>query len=82
MNIGTLFSRHARYRPNHLALVFEDKRLTHLELNREMNRLANALYRLVAVKIDMSLSTSRSGLYRSPGLVPGTSVHAVTGWPG
>jgi acyl-coenzyme A synthetase/AMP-(fatty) acid ligase len=43
MNLGTLFSRHARYRPNHLALVFEDKRLTYLELNREINRLANAL---------------------------------------
>ena len=43
MNIGTLFSRHARYRPNHLAVVFEDKRLTHLEFNQEINRLANAL---------------------------------------
>ena len=43
MNIGTLFSRHARYRPHHLAFVFEDQRLTWSELNRSINRLANAL---------------------------------------
>lgn len=43
MNIGSLFSRHARYRPNHLAVVFEDQRLTWLEFNQSINRLANAL---------------------------------------
>ena len=43
MNIGSLFSRHARYRPNHLAVVFEDQRLTWLEFNQTINRLANAL---------------------------------------
>ena len=43
MNIGNLFTRHAKYRPNHLAVVFEDKRLTWLELNKSINRLANAL---------------------------------------
>ena len=52
MNIGTLFSRHARYRPNHTALVFEDKRLTHLQLNKEINRLANALQALGVSKGD------------------------------
>ena len=52
MNIGTLFSRHARYRPNHPALVFEDKRLTHLQLNKEINRLANALQALGVSKGD------------------------------
>ncbi|MHC4459740.1 MAG: AMP-binding protein, partial [Planctomycetota bacterium] len=43
MNIGSLFSRHARYRPNHLAVVFEDKRLTWFEFNESINRLANSL---------------------------------------
>ncbi len=43
MNIGSLFSRHARYRPDHLAVVFKDQRLTHAQFNRSINRLANAL---------------------------------------
>lgn len=43
MNIGTLLSRHARYRPDHLAVVFEDHRLTFREFNARVNRLANAL---------------------------------------
>jgi long-chain acyl-CoA synthetase len=52
MNIGSLFSRHARYRPNHLAFVFEDQRLTWLELNQGINRLANALLALGIEKGD------------------------------
>src|SRR5512139_1941189 len=43
MQIGSLLSRHAKYRPNHLCLVFEDRRLTYKEFNTEVNRLANAL---------------------------------------
>lgn len=43
MNIGSLFSRHARYRPDHPALIFKDQRLSYLQLNRRINRLANAL---------------------------------------
>ena len=43
MNIGSLFSRHATYRPNHLAVVFKDQRLTHRQINRHINRTANAL---------------------------------------
>lgn len=43
MQIGSLLSRHAKYRPNHLCLVFEDRRLTYKEFNAEVNRLANAL---------------------------------------
>jgi long-chain acyl-CoA synthetase len=43
MNIGNLFTRQARYRPDHLAVVFEDQRLTHLEFNGRINRLANAM---------------------------------------
>lgn len=46
MNIGSLFTHHARYRPNKLAVVFQDKRLTHLEFNKSINRLANALLAL------------------------------------
>jgi acyl-CoA synthetase (AMP-forming)/AMP-acid ligase II len=43
MNIGMLLRHHARYRPDHMALVFEDRRLTFRELNDHVNRLANAL---------------------------------------
>ena len=46
MNIGSLFTWHARYRPNHLSVVFQDKRLTHREFNLNINRLANALLAL------------------------------------
>lgn len=52
MNIGQLFTRHARYRPDHLAFVFEDKRLTYVELNRQINKLANALIGLGIKKGD------------------------------
>ncbi len=43
MNVGTIFSRHARYRPDHTAVVFGDRRLTHLELNQNINKLANVM---------------------------------------
>jgi acyl-CoA synthetase (AMP-forming)/AMP-acid ligase II len=43
MNIGSLLPHHARYRPEHDALVFEDRRLTFRALNDDVNRLANAL---------------------------------------
>jgi long-chain acyl-CoA synthetase len=43
MNIGNLLSRHARYQPDKLALVFEDNRLTFKEYNQNVNRLANAM---------------------------------------
>ncbi len=43
MNIGTLLPRHARYRPDHLALVVGEERLTFRALNARVNRLANAL---------------------------------------
>ena len=42
MNIGSLFERHAMYRPDHLAVVFEDQRLTWREFNGSINRTANA----------------------------------------
>ena len=43
MNIGSLFSRHAAYRPDHLAVVFKDHRLTHRQFNDGINRTADAL---------------------------------------
>ena len=43
MNIGSLFTRHAKYRPDHLAVVFKDQRVTYFELNERINRLANVL---------------------------------------
>ena len=52
MNIGSLFSRHAKYRPDHLAVVFGDQRLTHEQFNRSINRLANALRSLGIQKGD------------------------------
>lgn len=52
MNLGTLFSRHAKYRPHHPALVFQDRRLTYRELNLEVNRLAHALLGLGIKKGD------------------------------
>jgi acyl-CoA synthetase (AMP-forming)/AMP-acid ligase II len=52
MNLGTIFSRHARYRPDHPAIIFEDKRLTYYELNQSINRLANALLKLGVQKGD------------------------------
>ena len=46
MNLGMLFTRHARYRPNHIAVVFGDQRLTYLQLNQHINKLANAMVTL------------------------------------
>ena len=43
MHIGALLPRHARYRPDHLAVVFEEERLTFHAFNARVNRLANAL---------------------------------------
>jgi acyl-CoA synthetase (AMP-forming)/AMP-acid ligase II len=46
MTIGAIFSRHAKYRSNHLAVVFGDRRLTYRLFNLEINRLANSLLAL------------------------------------
>lgn len=42
INIGTLLQRHARFRPNHPALVVGEERLSFAEFNARVNRLANA----------------------------------------
>jgi long-chain acyl-CoA synthetase len=52
MNIGALLTRHARYRSDHLAVVFEDHRLTFRQFNARVNRLANALLGAGLVKGD------------------------------
>lgn len=52
MNTGSLIARHAQYRPHHPAVVFEDQRPSFLELNRRVNRLANALLNLGVRKGD------------------------------
>ena len=52
MNIGSLFVRHARYRPDHQAVVFKDRRLSYFEFNQHTNRLANALLDLGLKKGD------------------------------
>jgi long-chain acyl-CoA synthetase len=43
MPINTLFKRHALYRPDQLALIFEQHRLTHRDFNARVNRLCHAL---------------------------------------
>ena len=62
MALDTLLSRHARYRPDHLALVFEDTRLTASQLHARIVRVVNALNGLglskgdkVAIVLDNSL---------------------------
>lgn len=46
MNIGSLFTRHGLYRPDHPAVVFEGTRLTWAAFNRKINKTANALLAL------------------------------------
>ncbi|MEO5373219.1 MAG: AMP-binding protein [Alphaproteobacteria bacterium] len=52
MNIGTLLPRHARFRPDHLAVVFGDLRLSYRQFNQRVNRLCNALLAEGLVKGD------------------------------
>ncbi len=52
MNIGSLLPNHARRRPNHTAVVFEDCRLSFREFNTRVNRLANTLSSLDVKKGD------------------------------
>lgn len=43
MPLNTLLTRHTRYYPNKLAVVFGEQRLTFADFNKRVNRLANAL---------------------------------------
>src|SRR5712691_7342701 len=42
MDIQGVLAKHARYRPDQLAVVFEEHRLTYREFDRRVNRAANA----------------------------------------
>jgi long-chain acyl-CoA synthetase len=43
MNLGTVLQNHGRFRPDHLAVVFGQHRLSFRSFNARVNRLANAL---------------------------------------
>ncbi|QIP17106.1 AMP-binding protein [Spirosoma aureum] len=43
LTINHWLTQHAQFRPNHLAFVFGDIRLTFADLNQSVNRMANAL---------------------------------------
>ena len=43
MQIDGLIAHHARYRPEHTAVVFGSQRLSWEQFNRRVNRLAHAL---------------------------------------
>ncbi|MBT8358359.1 MAG: AMP-binding protein [Deltaproteobacteria bacterium] len=46
MNIGSIFTRHAKYRPDHTALIFQNQRITYGQYNESINRLANAMLKM------------------------------------
>jgi non-ribosomal peptide synthetase component E (peptide arylation enzyme) len=46
MNVGSLLPWHARFRPEHTAVICGDERLTFAELEERVNRLANGLLAL------------------------------------
>jgi acyl-CoA synthetase (AMP-forming)/AMP-acid ligase II len=52
MSIGALLRRHAAYRPQQCALVYEGARFTFAEYDRRVNRLANGLLALGLQKGD------------------------------
>lgn len=52
MNIGCLLTRHAQYRADHTAIVFNEQRFNFREFNRRVNRLANSLLGLGVIKGD------------------------------
>ncbi len=52
VNIGALLPRHATYRPNHTAVRFQNEHVTYRQLNKQVNRIANALVQLGLQKGD------------------------------
>ena len=61
MPLDKLLARHARYRPSHVALVFEDERLTFTQLDERVNRVANALTGLGLEKGDKIATMLENG---------------------
>jgi acyl-CoA synthetase (AMP-forming)/AMP-acid ligase II len=80
LHLGGLLPRHARFRPQHPAVVFEDTRLTWRALDARVNRVANALLGLGVAKgdtvatvlpnclelLDTYLAAARTGLVVVP----------------
>jgi len=52
MNVGSLLPWHARFRPDHVAVICGNERLSFRELEQRVNSLANALLRLGLKKGD------------------------------
>lgn len=52
MRLGKLLPRHAKYRGDHTALVYENRRISYDDLNRQVNRLANGMLALGIQKGD------------------------------
>jgi long-chain acyl-CoA synthetase len=52
VNLGTLLPRHARFRPDHLAVVFQENRLTYRQLHQSINRLSHVFLDLGIKKGD------------------------------
>jgi long-chain acyl-CoA synthetase len=52
LNAGRLITHHARYRPNHLAVITGEHRFTYAAYNQRVNRLANVLRSLGVEKGD------------------------------
>lgn len=50
LNISQLLTRNAQYRPNHLAFVFNDQRLTYQEFNASVNQLCHAFLNIGVTK--------------------------------
>jgi long-chain acyl-CoA synthetase len=52
VNVGSLLARHARFRPNHLAVICGARRFTFAQHYAAVNRLSNALHNLGLEKGD------------------------------
>lgn len=52
INIGMLLTWHAKYRPNHTAVIFKEERLNYREYNQNVNSVANMLLDLGITKGD------------------------------
>ena len=46
LHIGSLIARHARYRPDHLAVVFGEERLSYAQFYARVNKLVHVLHGL------------------------------------
>lgn len=80
LSIGSLLERNARERPGASAVLFEEQRITHLQLNERANRLAHTLAAAGIVKGDpvaILLENRPEILYAVAGVVKLGAVAAV-----